>query len=107
MNKFRYGAYLLLLVFVLIITGCSNSSEDAGEKTASAKEATGTTGLSKDEISNEAFKELFPLQYNSYKKNEKMEDTKYNGSVKRSKYDPDKEPLLPVLFNGYGFAIRV
>ncbi|MDF2788555.1 MAG: nitrite reductase [Neobacillus sp.] len=104
MNRFRYGAYLLLLVFVLIITGCSNSSENAGEKTASAKEATGKTGLSKDEISNEAFKEMFPLQYNSYMKNEKMEDTTYGGSVKRSKYDPDKEPLLPVLFNGYGFA---
>jgi nitrite reductase (cytochrome c-552) len=71
MNKFRYGAYLLLLVFVLIITGCSNASEEKSEKTASAKEAKGTTGLSKDEISNEAFKELFPLQYNSYKKNEK------------------------------------
>ncbi|WP_066310973.1 ammonia-forming cytochrome c nitrite reductase subunit c552 [Bacillus sp. FJAT-29814] len=100
MSRVRYGAYLLLLAFVLIITGCSN---DPGEKTANA---TGkkTTGLSADEISNEAFKDQFPLQYNSYMKNKKMEDTKYNGSVKRSKYDPDKEPLLPILFNGYGFA---
>jgi nitrite reductase (cytochrome c-552) len=104
MNRFRIGAYLLLLAFVLIITGCS--SENTSEKTAGAKEKQETTGLSEDEISNEAFKDLYPLQYNSYMKNEKMEETKYNGSVKRSKYDPDKEPLLPVLFNGYGFAIE-
>jgi nitrite reductase (cytochrome c-552) len=100
MGRFRNGAYLLLLAFVLIITGCSN---DSSEKTASAA-GKKTTGLSADEISNEAFKDLFPLQYNSYKKNEKMEDTTYGGSEKRSKYDADKEPLLPILFNGYGFA---
>ena len=100
MGRFRYGAYLLLLAIVLIITGCSHESS---EKTASAA-GKNTTGLSADEISNEAFKDLFPLQYNSYKKNEKMEDTTYGGSVKRSKYEVDKEPLLPILFNGYGFA---
>ncbi|WP_312469902.1 ammonia-forming cytochrome c nitrite reductase subunit c552 [Neobacillus sp.] len=100
MGRFRYGAYLLLLALVLIITGCGN---DSGDKTASAA-GKKTTGLSADEISNEAFKDIFPLQYNSYKKNNKMEETKYNGSVKRSKFDPDKEPLLPILFNGYGFA---
>lgn len=33
-----------------------------------------------------------------------MEDTTYGGSVKHSKYEADKEPLLPILFNGYGFA---
>lgn len=98
MSKFRIGAYMMLLALILIITGCSSSSEQA----AAAKQK--TTGLSKDEISNEAFKDMFPLQYNSYKKNEKMSDTKYSGSVKRSKYDADKEPYLPILFNGYGFA---
>ncbi|WP_316571022.1 ammonia-forming cytochrome c nitrite reductase subunit c552 [Neobacillus sp. YIM B06451] len=97
MSKFRFGAYLMVLAFILIITGCSSSSEQAAAKPK-------TSGLSKDEISNEAFKDMFPLQYNSYMKNEKMADTKYSGSVKRSKYDPDKEPYLPILFNGYGFA---
>ncbi|WP_040207566.1 ammonia-forming cytochrome c nitrite reductase subunit c552 [Neobacillus jeddahensis] len=100
MGRFGYGAYLLLLACVLIITGCS---KDSSEKTASAAGAK-TTGLSADEISNEAFKDLFPLQYNSYKKNEKMEDTTNGGSVKRSKFEADKEPLLPILFNGYAFA---
>ncbi|MGG3466423.1 ammonia-forming cytochrome c nitrite reductase subunit c552 [Neobacillus pocheonensis] len=100
MGRLRYGAYLLLLALVLIITGCGH---DSSEKTAAAA-GQKTTGLSDDEISNEAFKKLFPLQYNSYKKNEKMEDTTYGGSLKVSKYGADKEPLLPILFNGYGFA---
>lgn len=100
MGRFRYGAYLFLLALVLMITGCSS---DSSEKTVSAA-GKKTTGLTADEISNEAFKDLFPLQYNSYKKNEKMEDTTYGGSVKHSKYEEDKEPLLPILFNGYGFA---
>lgn len=86
---------MLIITSIFVISGCS-SSEDASDQL--------TTGLSKDEISNEAFKDLFPLQYDSYQKNSQMEDTKYSGSVKRSKYDPDKEPLLPILFNGYGFA---
>ena len=49
-------------------------------------------------------KKEFPFQYNSYLKNKKMEDTKYGGSINRSKFDQDKEPLLPILFNGYTFA---
>jgi nitrite reductase (cytochrome c-552) len=98
MTRLKIGAYLFLLALVLIISGCSTGDHAT---TADAKK---TTGLAKDEISNEAFKELFPLQYNSYQKNKKEEDTKYSGSVKRSKYDHDKEPYLPILFNGYGFA---
>jgi nitrite reductase (cytochrome c-552) len=98
MTRLKMSAYLLMLALVLIISGCST-----GDKATSA-DASKTTGLSKDEISNEAFKDLFPLQYDSYQKNKKEEDTKYSGSVKRSKYDHDKEPYLPILFNGYGFA---
>lgn len=90
-------AFLLLVAVIMIISGCSNSEKEATS-------ASLTTGLDKNEISNEAFKDLFPLQYDSYLKNKKMEDTKYSGSVKRSKFDQDKEPLLPILFNGYGFA---
>lgn len=91
---------LLLAAIVLIVSGCSSSdSEKASADTA-------TTGLDKNEISNEAFKDIFPLQYESYMKNEEMEDTTYSGSVKRSKFDHDKEPYLPILFNGYGFAIE-
>jgi nitrite reductase (cytochrome c-552) len=99
MTKLKIGAYLFLLALILVVSGCSTEAP----KVSSADEIK-TTGLSKDEISNEAFKDLFPLQYNSYQKNKKEEDTKYSGSVKRSKYDHDKEPFLPILFNGYGFA---
>lgn len=96
MAKKHNWAYMLIIAIILLVTGCSSDKEE----TSAGK----TTGLSKDEISNEAFKDLFPLQYDSYMKTEEMEDTKYSGSVKRSKYDQDKEPLLPILFNGYGFA---
>lgn len=95
-RNYRY-MYLLLVAVIFFIAGCS--TVDTSKTSADLK-----TGLSKDEISNEAFKEIFPLQYASYQKNEKMEDTKYSGSVKRSKFDKDKEPYLPILFNGYGFA---
>jgi len=97
MARKLHWVYLSLVAVIMLISGCSGA-----EETKKAEEL--KTGLSKDEISNEAFKDLFPLQYDSYKKNEKMEDTKYSGSVKRSKFDQDKEPYLPILFNGYGFA---
>jgi nitrite reductase (cytochrome c-552) len=90
-------ATLLLVAVMLVLSGCGSD-----EKDTAATEA--KTGLSADEISNEAFKDLFPLQYDSYQKNAEMEDTTYSGSVKRSKFDHDKEPYLPILFNGYGFA---
>lgn len=99
MAKFRNLVFMFLLGAILVISGCSsNDSSASAEK--------GTTGLSKDEINSEAFKDLYPLQYNSYMKTEQdTEDTKYSGSVRRSKYDDDKEPLLPIIFNGYLFAL--
>jgi nitrite reductase (cytochrome c-552) len=95
-RNFKWAA-LLLVAVMLVLSGCGSD-----EKDTAATEA--KTGLSADEISNEAFKDLFPLQYDSYQKNAEMEDTTYSGSVKRSKFDHDKEPYLPILFNGYGFA---
>ncbi|UII55267.1 ammonia-forming cytochrome c nitrite reductase subunit c552 [Cytobacillus spongiae] len=95
----KYGwSFVFLVAVMMVITGCA-SNESANSSAGELK-----TGLEKDEISNEAFKDLFPLQYDSYLKNKEEEDTKYSGSVKRSKYDVDKEPYLPILFNGYGFA---
>ncbi|WP_102345480.1 ammonia-forming cytochrome c nitrite reductase subunit c552 [Bacillus sp. Marseille-P3661] len=78
-----------------------------GTKTADNTNASETlnTGLSPEEISNEAFKDLFPLQYESYMRTQDMQDTKYAGSVPTSKFDHSKEPYLPILFNGYGFAL--
>lgn len=95
-RNFKWAS-LLLVAVILVLSGCGTDENDTAASEAK-------TGLSPDEISNEAFKDLFPLQYDSYKKNEEMEDTTYSGSVKRSKFDHDKEPYLPILFNGYGFA---
>ncbi|AKS38809.1 nitrite reductase [Anoxybacillus gonensis] len=89
-------AFMLLGSLLLILVGCSQTEEAAKQSKS--------TGLAKDEYRNEAFKDLFPLHYESYMKNKKEEDTKYGGSVKRSKFEHDKEPYLPILFNGYGFA---
>lgn len=91
-------AFMLFIALIFVVSGCSSGTNNAQEMK--------TTGLSADEISNEAFKDLFPLQYESYMKNaEDTEDTKYSGSIRRSKFDHDKEPYLPILFNGYGFAL--
>ncbi|WP_070120484.1 ammonia-forming cytochrome c nitrite reductase subunit c552 [Bacillus marinisedimentorum] len=97
MSRFHRWSFLLLLAFLLVISGCSSASEETSAEDMK-------TGLAKDEINNEAFKDLFPLQYDSYQKNLEEEDTKYSGSVGRSKFDHDKEPYLPILFNGYLFA---
>lgn len=94
-KKYKWSI-LLLITAILFLSGCASDEKTSSENM--------TTGLSSEEISNEAFAELFPLQYDSYLKNAEMEDTKYSGSVKRSKFDEDKEPYLPILFNGYGFA---
>lgn len=98
-SKKLHWIYFTLVAVIMLIAGCSGA--EVTEKAEKIK-----TGLSKDEISNEAFKDLFPLQYKSFYKTEKMEDTKYAGSINRSKYDHDKEPYLPILFNGYGFATQ-
>ncbi|MDF2557274.1 MAG: nitrite reductase [Bacillales bacterium] len=91
---------LLLIALVLIIITFSLSA--CNDKEQDAKNL--TTGLKATEINNEAFKKLFPLQYKSYMSNMEMEDTTYGGSEPRSKFSDDKEPLLPILFNGYPFA---
>ena len=91
---------LLITTFVLIIIAFSLTA--CVDKEQNDKKL--TTGLKATEINNEAFKKLFPLQYTSYMKNMEMKDTTYGGSEPRSKFSDDKEPLLPILFNGYAFA---
>lgn len=86
---------LVLIIIAFSLSACNEEKKD--EKKL-------TTGLKATEIHNEAFKNLFPLQYASYMKNMEMKDTTYGGSVPRSKFSDDKEPLLPILFNGYPFA---
>ncbi len=98
MSKMKKTFMLLMaLALMIIIAGCGTKVTDESSATK--------TDLAKTEIKSEAFKDLFPLQYNSYQKT-LQEDTisKYGGSKKISKFDHTKEPYLPILFNGYGFA---
>ncbi len=97
MKKYQFFSVVLAAVLISVLSvGCSNDEKASGTPEK--------TGLSADEISNEAFKKLFPLQYASYQENSEMTDTTYAGSTDTSKFVDEKEPLLPILFNGYGFA---
>ncbi|HJA41155.1 MAG TPA: ammonia-forming cytochrome c nitrite reductase subunit c552 [Firmicutes bacterium] len=87
------------VVLALALSGCFNDETASENKVAS-------TGLPADTINNEAFKDLYPLQYESYYAAANDEsDTKYGGSVRRSKFMDDKEPLLPILWQGYAFSL--
>lgn len=95
--RFMWGGLTVLLIFVL--GGCYSDSTAVQNKVTDTK-------LSADTINNDEFKDLFPLQYNSYYSvTSDTTDTKYGGSVRRPKFDHDKEPLLPALFLGYPFSL--
>lgn len=55
------------------------------------------TNLSEDEYLNSAFKDAFPIHYESYLKN------MGNGRPPVSKFIPEYEPYLPILFAGFAF----
>ena len=98
-KKFRYMWIGLTVLLLIVLGGCYSDSTAVQNKVADTKLAANT-------INNDAFKDLFPLQYNSYYSvTSDTTDTKYGGSVRRPKSDPDKEPLLPALFLGYLFSL--
>jgi len=89
MNKLR----LLLGIFIIVmmslaLTACKSVDD----------QEVVDTGIPKDAINNEAFKEKFPLQYEDYQM------LKGDGEPPRSKFEDDLEPLIPILFNGGVFA---
>lgn len=90
MANFRHLIFATIIGAMLVLAGCSSDK---------ASDVIEETGLSADEISSEAFKDLFPLQYDSYEKT-------LGSSEKVSKFSEDKEPLIPILFNGYAFALE-
>ncbi|NDI33829.1 ammonia-forming cytochrome c nitrite reductase subunit c552 [Chengkuizengella sediminis] len=95
-NLKRLFLFCTILILTVLVSACQLNTEGTSE--------VALTGLSPDEISNEAFENLFPLHYASYQRNLEMEDTRFGGSVLASKFDHNKEPYAPILFNGYGFA---
>ncbi|SES36820.1 ammonia-forming cytochrome c nitrite reductase subunit c552 [Salipaludibacillus aurantiacus] len=93
--KFKLSLLLSLMLITalsLIIAACGSPEEPEVRDIS--------TDLSEDEIINHAFKEDFPLQYNSYLKN-----LEPSGKV-TSKFISDIEPNLPILFNNYGFMLE-
>lgn len=86
------------ILLMIIAAGCSSSSQTASTQI--------DTGLPANTISNEDFKDLFPLHYESYKMNDTLgsDHSFFGGSDDFSKIRGDEEPALPILFSGYGFA---
>ena len=101
---------ILLLSLAMILVGCSK------ETLKTADSLTYDTGLSAKENSNLAFKDLFPLHYESYlKNNDDTQMTEYGGSVPHAKHDgvsplPEgykhAQPYLKNLWLGYPFSYQ-
>jgi len=80
---------LLLMVFAL--AGCSSNSYVS---------ETFSTGIDPEEWNSLAFKDEFPKHWESYLKN------LVNEKEVKPKSDPSIEPYLPILWNGFGFAVE-
>ncbi|RXJ01118.1 ammonia-forming cytochrome c nitrite reductase subunit c552 [Anaerobacillus alkaliphilus] len=91
-NKKPILLVLMSLLLMLALVGCASSQ-------AKEKEPM-NTGLDPKEWNSYAFKDKFPLHWESFMKN--MVDEK---EVK-PKNDPSIEPYLPILWNGFGFAVE-
>lgn len=94
MKKMRYGLIFILMAIILtlIAAGCSGSSEKASTKAV----------INEQELDPAVWGKSYPLQYNSYLKNNEMAKTDFGGSVKESKFIT--EPEILELFKGYGFS---
>ncbi|UJW55953.1 ammonia-forming cytochrome c nitrite reductase subunit c552 [Bacillus sp. A116_S68] len=89
----RWLIVLLMISFTTLMVSCSKSESYPEQEMY-------TTQLSPDEIVNSAFKDEFPLQYESYLKNMMPENDN------TSKFAEDIEPNLPILFHNYGFMLE-
>jgi len=83
---------LLLIPLALFAIGCSDKNEVA------------TVAVDMgDELDPAVWGKEYPLQYDSYLKNNEMSKTDFSGSEKESKFI--SEPEIKELFKGYGFSI--
>ncbi len=107
MSKLKVTLSLLLVIVVaLALAACSDKNKPTDGNKEPDKSKVTSTGLPADTINNEKFKDKFPEQYAGYQATkDDTKDTKYAGSQPRSKFSADKEPLLPILFNGMPFAL--
>lgn len=95
MGRTTKKSLLLMVVSALLmlaLVACSSSQAQDKQPI--------NTGLDPKEWNSFAFKDKFPLHWESFVKN--MENEK---EVK-PKNDPSIEPYLPILWNGFGFAVE-
>ncbi|MCE7792075.1 ammonia-forming cytochrome c nitrite reductase subunit c552 [Salipaludibacillus sp. CUR1] len=84
--------FVIASFLFLALIGCASSEAQESEPL--------TTGLDANEWNNLAFKDKFPLHWESYLEN--ME----NQNEVLPKNDPSIEPYLPIVWNGFGFAVE-
>src|SRR5699024_12287928 len=89
-RKSKLCLIFLVILLISILAACSSTSQ-------AQKEEKVDTGLDPDTIVNTAFKDLYPLEYETYVKNMESDEV-------ASKFTEDIEPYLPILFHNYGFA---
>lgn len=90
----RRNKPLLLIFTLLLISVLAACSSTTG---AQEKDGKVNTGLDPDTIVNTAFKDLYPLEYDTYVKNMESDEV-------ATKFTEDIEPYLPILFHNYGFS---
>ncbi|UCZ55378.1 ammonia-forming cytochrome c nitrite reductase subunit c552 [Bacillus shivajii] len=92
MKKFVFLPLSALLI-IAVMAACGGPDDQESEERV-------TTNLSPDEILNSAFKDEFPVHYESYLKNMEPSD------APTSKFVEEIEPNLPILFHNYGFMLE-
>lgn len=92
LNKKPFLLAVLSIFLMLALVACNSSKAEESQPM--------DTGLDPNEYLNTAFKDKFPLQWESYMKN--MVDEK----EVISKSDPSLEPYQPALWSGYGFSLE-
>ncbi|QOY38522.2 ammonia-forming cytochrome c nitrite reductase subunit c552 [Anaerobacillus isosaccharinicus] len=92
LNKKSILLAMFSIFLTLALVACNSSNAEESQPM--------DTGLDPDEYFNTAFKEKFPLHYESYLKN------MVNEKEVISKSDPTIEPYQPALWSGYGFSLE-
>ncbi|MCL2525863.1 MAG: ammonia-forming cytochrome c nitrite reductase subunit c552 [Coriobacteriia bacterium] len=103
MKRFGKGyvltAGMTMLAMLLLLAVSTGSLLGCSDNTPAAMMGK-STGLPADTISNEAFKDKFPLQYESYMLNGQG----FPELSELSKFELDREPLFPILFYKSAFS---
>ena len=92
MKKLKNASKIFMIGLMLVLLAAC-----LGREELTVNDPAPLTDLSPDEYLNSAFKDAFPIHYESYLRN------MGNGSPPVSKFIPEYEPYLPILFAGFPF----